>query len=308
MKPVVSVIIPNYNHKSYLKQRLDSVFNQTFQDYEVILLDDASTDGSIELLKSYQNHPKVSHVVLNEANYGSPFKQWQKGIALAKGAFIWIAESDDYCETDFLEILINSMDKNCGLCYAQSIDVDYKGTVISNRINYTNNFIPNIWKDNFTMKGADFIENYLMVKNVIPNASAVVFKKELVDPNYFNQSLLEMKMCGDWFFWLQFLEHTKVRFVNLNLNNFRNHNLTSRNHNNTTKKKERLLEEKIIRSHMFTQMGLDNAVAEKKMMQEWFKLHSIKEIFRISFYKIKCSKFSYFSFLKNYFNSKLQIN
>ena len=53
---LISVIIPNYNHKPFLEQRLSSIFNQTFQDFEVIILDDASTDGSQTILNQYKNH------------------------------------------------------------------------------------------------------------------------------------------------------------------------------------------------------------------------------------------------------------
>lgn len=71
MRPKVSVIVPNYNHAPFLKDRLDSIFRQEFEDYEVILLDDCSTDGSREIIESYRDHEKVSHVVLNERNSGS---------------------------------------------------------------------------------------------------------------------------------------------------------------------------------------------------------------------------------------------
>ena len=87
-EPLVSVIIPNYNHQEYLKQRIDSILNQSFQDFEIILLDDKSTDNSLDILKSYAKHEKVSHLIINEKNSGSPFKQWFKGINLAKGLLI----------------------------------------------------------------------------------------------------------------------------------------------------------------------------------------------------------------------------
>ncbi|WP_019038862.1 glycosyltransferase family 2 protein [Psychroflexus tropicus] len=102
MNPLVSIILPSYNHKEYLKERLDSILNQTFQNFELIMLDDASTDGSQEFLKAYKDHPKVAHSVFNEINTGSPFKQWQRGLELAKGEYVWIAESDDACELNFL--------------------------------------------------------------------------------------------------------------------------------------------------------------------------------------------------------------
>ena len=110
--PLVSVIVPNYNHAPYLRQRLDSIFNQTFQDFEVIILDDCSTDNSKEIIEEYRNRPQVSHVVYNETNSGSPFKQWAKGFDLAQGEYIWIAESDDWAELNFLEETVQRIKKN----------------------------------------------------------------------------------------------------------------------------------------------------------------------------------------------------
>lgn len=75
---MVSIIVPNYNHLEFLPQRLETIFNQSFQDFEVILLDDCFTDASWEYLKRFENHPKVSHLIRNEFNSGSPFRQWKK--------------------------------------------------------------------------------------------------------------------------------------------------------------------------------------------------------------------------------------
>ena len=96
--PLVSVIVPNYNHAQYLEKRIDTVLNQTYQNIEVIILDDKSKDNSIEVIEQYRNHPKVAQIILNEQNTGSPFKQWDKGISAANGELIWIAESDYYNE------------------------------------------------------------------------------------------------------------------------------------------------------------------------------------------------------------------
>ena len=108
MKEVkVSVIVPNYNYARYLPIRLESILNQTFKDFELILLDDASTDNSIQILENYRNHPNVSQLVVNKVNTGSPFQQWMKGILLARGEYIWIAEADDIADLQFLETCIN---------------------------------------------------------------------------------------------------------------------------------------------------------------------------------------------------------
>ena len=104
--PIVSVIVPNYNHGKFLKERLDSILAQTFTDYEIILLDDRSTDGSDQLLLSYSGQPHISAVILNETNTGSPFVQWEKGIKTARGKYIWIAESDDSARKEFLQTTV----------------------------------------------------------------------------------------------------------------------------------------------------------------------------------------------------------
>ncbi|WP_052172362.1 glycosyltransferase family 2 protein [Psychroserpens jangbogonensis] len=128
MKPLVSVILPNYNHASYLKERLDSIFNQTYLNFEVIILDDCSTDSSLKVLEPYRNHPKVSHFILNKTNTGSPFMQWQKGFELAQGKYIWIAESDDKADFNFLEQQLSLLDSNTSdVVVAKTLKFNEKG-------------------------------------------------------------------------------------------------------------------------------------------------------------------------------------
>lgn len=298
--PKVSIIIPNYNHESFLKQRIESVLQQTVQDIEVILLDDCSTDKSISVLNTYKEHPKVTQVVLNTQNSGSPFKQWEKGIALAKGEYIWIAESDDYCASVFLEKILLQFKENpiLGMVYAQSTDVDENGKLLVHRSSYTKEFQPNIWNTNFTMEGNQFIKNYLSCKNVIPNASAVVFKKELLHVNVFTTQLLQMRMCGDWLFWIKICLKTHIGFIAEDLNFFRNHNAVSRNHNNADKKKLRLLEEKNVRTELEND-NISNPKLINGLYKKWFKLHSKKELLSPVFYSIKLKKTSIFSFLSH---------
>ncbi len=260
----VSIIVPNYNHSKFLRERLDSIFNQTYQDFEVILLDDCSTDNSVEILKEYANHPKVSHFEVNDQNSGSPFKQWQKGIALAKGDWIWIAESDDYSSEFFLEkITQNCGDvdaKDVGLIYCQSIDVDEQSVEKFDREQYTKEFVPNIWEQNFIFDGKEFITNYLMHKNVIPNASAVVFKKSILCNFLEDDGILKMKMAGDWLFWIQLLEKSNIFFIAQKLNKFRESSGATRNHNSIQKKYQRICEEIVILNYLF----LNKRVSEQQ--------------------------------------------
>src|SRR5690606_12329869 len=129
--PKISVIIPNYNHSTYLTQRIDSVLAQTYQDFEVIILDDCSTDSSKQIIDTYRDHPKVTQVVYNEVNSGSTFKQWDKGISLARGQYIWFAESDDWCENDMLEDLVKGIetDQDCSISYCQSYCLEDSGKI-----------------------------------------------------------------------------------------------------------------------------------------------------------------------------------
>src|SRR6267378_3052037 len=115
--PTVSVIIPNYNHARFLRQRVDSVLRQTFQDFELILLDDCSSDESQAILREYAGDPRV-RIEFNEKNSGSTFKQWNKGARLARGKYVWIAESDDYADERLVERLVRALDTDPEITFA----------------------------------------------------------------------------------------------------------------------------------------------------------------------------------------------
>lgn len=212
--PKVSVIIPNYNHAEFLSQRIDSVLNQTFPDFEVIILDDCSKDNSRAVLMQYQHHPKVSHLVFNEQNSGSTFKQWEKGIELATGTYIWIAESDDWCEPTLLEHLLDgfNQDPECVVSFCQSYFIR------------DTNRITDISPAKFLSEMVDghtFLKERLLLHNPIFNASMVLWKRELFTgiPKEFKN----YKMCGDWCFWMEVVLFGKVHVSGRVLNYFRKH-------------------------------------------------------------------------------------
>jgi glycosyltransferase involved in cell wall biosynthesis len=222
---LVTIIVPNYNHEKYLKERLDSIFDQTYLNFEVVLLDDCSTDNSRDILCQYSRHPKVSHCVFNEINSGNTFVQWSKGLQLAKGEYIWIAESDDFCEPNFLEEVIKPMleNKEIVLSYCQSNKVNQEGVITGNWITHTQDLDPTLFLDDFSMDSNVFIEEFLICRNVIPNASAVVFKKSAVDIERHLEIAHDFRYCGDWIFYIKLIMNNKVAFVNDSLNNFRYH-------------------------------------------------------------------------------------
>ena len=118
----VSIIIPNYNYARFLQQRIESVLAQTYTDYEIILLDDASTDDSVSILNHYKTNSRVAHLEINSVNTGSPFAQWQKGISLSRGKYIWIAESDDAADSSFLEKAVSILNQypHASFCFLGS--------------------------------------------------------------------------------------------------------------------------------------------------------------------------------------------
>jgi glycosyltransferase involved in cell wall biosynthesis len=221
--PKVSVIIPNYNHARFLEQRIDSVLNQTFQDFEIILLDDRSTDNSKDIFAEYANHPKISHSIFNEINSNSTFKQWNKGIALATGEYIWIAESDDYAASRFLTELVPILDRhqNVGLAYCQSYLVDETSKILSpNFLACTDCLDRERWTANYLNHGKNECEDFLAGKNTIPNASAVLIRKSvyLAAVDRGNEVF---KVAGDWFTWSKILLASDVYFIAESLNYFR---------------------------------------------------------------------------------------
>ena len=226
---LVSIIIPNYNHAQFLHQRIDSVLNQTYQNFEMIILDDCSSDNSREIIEKFRYHPKIKEIIYNERNSGSTFKQWQKGIEIATGEFIWIAESDDYCESSFLENVLKGFDnnENIGLSYCKSIRVDKEGNVIDDLSFWYQDLDADRWQNPYINNGRDEVNDYLSYKNTIPNASAVLFRKDLV--NFDFSKLVQFKLCGDWYFWLQILSNSDIAFSNKGLNFFRLHSSTVRN-------------------------------------------------------------------------------
>ncbi len=221
----VSVIVPNYNHFAFLKQRIDSIINQTYHDFELIILDDCSKDNSRTIIEEYRHHPKVTGILYNESNSGSTFRQWKKGIGHATGKYIWIAESDDVADLAFLEETIrifNSFPEvgivGCNFCYIdENNNVSYKSFEDKNF--------------DESLKGEFFIRQYMTTRNRLSNASGVVFKKELA--HGFDKEVLNMRYCGDWLFWVQLIQKTNIFILSRQLNFFRRHS------NNVSFKAER---------------------------------------------------------------------
>jgi glycosyltransferase involved in cell wall biosynthesis len=224
---IVSVIVPNYNHAKYLKQRIDSILNQTFKDFELIILDDCSTDDSRIIIDDYSSRFPFIFGYYNTINSGSPFIQWNFGINKAKGEFIWIAESDDFAEPEFLEktctILFNN--ENVGLVHCDSLVIDEEkktGYLISEKKASVNS---SKWLHDYLNSGKNEISNHLFLENSIYNVSSVLFRKsKYLEVGGANHS---MKFCSDWLLYIRILLISDIAYISLPLNNFRIHSGSS---------------------------------------------------------------------------------
>jgi len=219
----VSVIIPSYNHSKYLKQRIDSVLNQTFKDFELIIIDDCSTDNSRDIINDYTSRFPDIESFFNTVNSGIPFIQWDEGVKKAKGEYIWIAESDDFACQSFLEKTTAIMDKNdnLGIVYCDSKvinELNDSQYLVSDKRRF---FKKSEWENNYTREGKCEIYNHLFLANILNNVSALIFRKN----KYIDAGLAggSMKFCGDWFLYLRVLMISDIAYIAEPLNNYRLH-------------------------------------------------------------------------------------
>lgn len=224
----VSIIVPSYNHARFLRRRIDTILAQTYQDFELILLDDASTDGSQEILREYVSDPRA-RLDFNDVNSGTTFKQWNKGVGLAQGKYVWIAESDDYSDPRFLERVLKLIQSDPGItfAYSRSRQVLADDTLECFGDWYLVLWDPDRWKKDFCMDGRQMCERYFSRTNPVPNASAVVFRKDIYER--VGGADEQLRVCGDWKLWAGMALQGKVAYLGQVLNYFRLHPNSVRN-------------------------------------------------------------------------------
>ncbi len=228
--PLVSVIVPNYNHAPYLDERITSILNQTYQNIEVLLMDDLSPDHSRDVLRSWAEKDERITLMFNAENSGSPFAQWQRGARWARGKYLWIAESDDYAAPDLLALHVQALESNerAVMAYSHSHLVDERSEFLRDfRDDYAFIFGNAArWSHDFTANGPQEVANYLVHSNTVPNASGVLFRKEVFDRVGAPETT--WRLNGDWLFYARMLQHGDLVFFAQPRNFFRFHTQTQR--------------------------------------------------------------------------------
>ena len=229
-QPLVSVIVPCFNHANYLKERLESIAGQTYKNIEIILLDDASSDGSDQILRLFhEKHADISQLIINQENGGKPFAQWSKGLDLAKGELIWIAESDDFCTPDFLAELV-PLFRNRGVMLAMGrthfVSEDGQ-TIVWSLEEYLPEFGQKFWKQPFIETTHQLIQHSWAARNLVPNASGCVFRKPARLGIRDEAWWCELRVCGDWLFYLDLVRGGLVAYQPTAKNFYRQHSSNS---------------------------------------------------------------------------------
>lgn len=222
--PLVTIVIINYNHEKYLKRRIESIINQTFQDFDLIIIDDASVDNSINIITKYSN--KIAQLIVNTHNSGSGYLQWTKAVELCKTKYLWIAESDDVAKPDFLKRTIEIMETDNSIAFieANSDYISDDGEFLNNTTGLEKNKSQclNIWSKDFVLSGKEFLSLGQNANNLVTNVSSVLFRHSEISKNI--HIVEKFKICGDWMLYNKIAETNKVAYLSETLSQFRIHN------------------------------------------------------------------------------------
>ena len=172
----VSVVIPLYNSELYLRKCLDSLVNQTLKEFEIILIDDGSTDNSINIIKEFQNI--YDNIILIEQKNSGIGRSRNKGIKKASGEYISFIDSDDYVENTFLEDMYNFCIKNnLDMCVCDYYIHNYDNTIIK--------------KDVYDFGIKNILDDTTIIYKINHSPWNKLYKKDMIINNniYFAQDL-----------------------------------------------------------------------------------------------------------------------
>lgn len=195
--PTVSVVITCYNYARYLAECLESVLAQTFNDLEIVVLNDGSTDNTDEVISPFLYDSRIRYI--KQKNSGQACAK-NTGIRVAQGSFIAFLDADDYWEPTKLEKqmpLFN--DSKVGVIYSTSKYIDEEGKELP-------------WKN--TMKYLQpqrgWVTRYLLFDNFVVFSSSVVKKEVFQNIGFFDETL---GMAIDWDLWLRTSVCYKFEYV-----------------------------------------------------------------------------------------------
>ena len=208
--PLVSVIIPTHNRKTLLKAAVQSVLDQTYKNFEIIIFDNGSTDGTDHLIKNW-NHPQM--IYHWQEDTGGPSSPRNKGIKLAKGKYVAFLDSDDLWLAKKLEkqLTLHETDDEVKLTFTNSGYIGAQSNTLKG--NFFSTYKPH----------RGFVFKEYLNSTFIPLSTAMVEKNILNDVGLFS---LKYIVAQDYDFFLRIVKKFKVDFCNEELCLFRSHSLS----------------------------------------------------------------------------------
>lgn len=211
----VSAVIPNYNYAGYLNERIDSILFQTYPAAEIIILDDYSTDNSVQIIEERIKNNQTGipmRLVSNKINSGNVFSQWQKSFAEAKGDYVWIAEADDSCSARFLETVMHGFDdEKVVISYCESLTMDENNVLLMGDLReWIDLFHTGKWDDDYVNEGIGEVAESMCINNTIANVSSTVIKND----DYFAilEGAKQFHLAGDWYTYMNILKRGKIAY------------------------------------------------------------------------------------------------
>lgn len=253
-QPLVSVLVPSYNHGRYIAERIESIMAQSFVDFELIVIDDCSKDDSDEVINRLQQKFGFTYI-RNSRNSGTPFAAWERIGTIARGRYIWICESDDVAEPDFLATAVGRMCANpkAVAFYSNSYVINERSEIIG----HTATYFREVWKEarwdqDFTASGKDEITHFQIRGQVVPNMSSALFSVDAFR-GAVRPFLKRLRLTGDWLFVGMAFEYGDVEFCHRPLSRFRKHEETSRVRVQSARSQAEFI---LTKYHLFKRAGL----------------------------------------------------
>ena len=210
--PKVSVIVPSYNHERYLTQAIESILRQTFSDFELIVIDDFSEDGSAKIISEYAKKDDRIRCLFHKSNQGIA-RTLNEGMPMSRGEYIAYTSSDDIWEKERLEVGVEIMDRspNVGLLHSESVVIDGDGRLTGQKFN---SIYPSpTGKYSGNLFGALLRRNFMC-------GSSILIRRESIEGLRFNE---ELKYLNDWLFHLELSERNRFYYVSHPLVRYRVH-------------------------------------------------------------------------------------
>lgn len=209
--PNICVIMPCYNHSKYLGESIEGVLKQSYKDFELIIVDDYSSDVSVNIIENYKSLDDRIRTIYHDKNMGVS-KSRNDALSTCKGKFIAFCDADDIWEEEKLEIQLEYLRKNdgCKFVYCDSIIIDEAGTPTGVRFSDTHKK-EKLYEDIFYE---------MCLTNFINTPTVLYDRSELKCDVFFNE---KYKYLEDWIYWLELSRQLEFLYIDIPLVKYRIH-------------------------------------------------------------------------------------